>query len=401
MKIRTALRAIAALSIAAIPMATLSTPAFATSSIVFFTNASYTDIDQEDVDMKAAIEELGTVTDFDGGDGSASAWETALAGADALVFPELDCDEECDGLLGTSVLSNEAADVIAEFAAAGHTVIFTGAYTHQGLIDDLTGVSRTWGNSNVDEEWLLDIASDTLPESISRANYSGGISNWQDWTLDERVGVTPIYINAERDNVGVAAFSVGDGYLLYYAYDWYPDGDELVDGTRDAWDEALRLGAGGEFSSAVEETAGDINIGISLDLAVGDPVEGASAFAEATGLKSDTDWTLTLRSTPIVLDEGIVGDAGAILASVTIPAGLEPGTHTLTVVGTASDGTVYQRVLTFVIAGDGTLESEPILGDLEPVTLASTGVETSPVGLAALAFIAAGGIALAVRRRKA
>ncbi|MFM6967884.1 MAG: LPXTG cell wall anchor domain-containing protein [Microbacteriaceae bacterium] len=391
MKLFKLIAAAAAMSISA--LALVAVPAQATASIVMFSNENVTDPTEEDADMADALESLGTVTLFDGGDGSASAWTTALSGATALVLPEGD-------VFNSDYMTDAAADVLAGFVAAGHPIITTGAYEHADLIDYITEIDRDWEDDSVDGQWDLNIASDVLPESLPNANYAGGISNWADWTLDDRAGVTPIYIDSARTNVGVAAFAHGSGFIYYYGYDWYPDGEEITSGVRESWNEALRLGASGEFSAALE--ASPVAIGISLDIAVGDAIEGAPVTAEASGLKADTDWTLTLRSTPIVLDEGVVGNAGAILASVTIPAGLEPGTHTLTVVGTAADGTVYQRVLTFVIASDGTLESEPVLGALEVVELPNTGAgDFAPLGLSALALMFAGAAAVAVRRRKA
>lgn len=390
MKLFKMIAAAAAMSITA--LAIVAVPAQATVSIVMFSNGDVTDPSEEDADMADALESLGTVTLFDGGTGSASDWTTALNGATALVLPEGD-------VFNSDYMTDDAADVLAGFVAAGHPIITTGAYEHADLIDYITNVDREWEDDSVDGEWDLNIASDELPDTLPNANYAGGISNWADWTLDDRAGVTPIYINASRTNVAVAAFEHGDGFIYYYGYDWYPDSDDVTSGARESWNEALRLGASGAFSSALD--ASSIAMGIALDIAVGDAIEGAPVVAEASGLKAGTEWTLTLRSTPIVLDDGVVGNAGAILANVTIPAGLEPGTHTLTVVGTAADGTVYQRVLTFVIASDGTLESEPVLGALEVVELPNTGAgDTAPLGLAALALVVSGAAVVAVRRRK-
>ena len=378
-----------ALSLASVALVAL--PSQATVEIVMFSNADITDPGEEDADMAEALEALGSVTLFDGGDGSASAWTTAISGKTALVLPE-------GTLFGSDYLDEEAVDVIADFIAEGNPVIMTGAYDHADLIDAIQGVDRTWEDSSVDGEWALNITSDELPDTLPNANYAGGISNWADWTLADREGVFPIYIDSARSNVGVAAFEHGDGFAIYYGYDWYPDSDEIEDGTREAWNEALRLGAGGDFSSAVASSG--ISIGLSLVLEVGEAIEGAPVVAEASGLKPGSDWDLTLRSTPVVLDEGIVGDAGAILASVEIPAGLEPGTHTLTVEGTAEDGNSYKRVLTFVIDEDGLLGSEPVIGELIKIELAATGFDPVQLWLFALAVLAAGGIAVAVRRRK-
>jgi LPXTG-motif cell wall-anchored protein len=82
-----------------------------------------------------------------------------------------------------------------------------------------------------------------------------------------------------------------------------------------------------------------------------------------------------------------------------IPDGLEVGWHTLTLTGTAEDGTVYERVVRFEISAEGTLASEIEVLELTEVVLAATGAETAlPFGLGILALLA--GATLLVLRRK-
>jgi LPXTG-motif cell wall-anchored protein len=130
--------------------------------------------------------------------------------------------------------------------------------------------------------------------------------------------------------------------------------------------------------------------------------------ATGYGMKAASPWDLVLRSTPVTLDFGSVDGTGSVTVSAVIPDGLEVGWHSLTLTGTAEDGTIYERVVRFEIAADGTLASEIEVLDLaavaadvaavEPV-LAATGVETAaPFGLAVLALLA--GATLVVVRRK-
>lgn len=402
MKLKAPLAILAGLSIAVVPFAGLAAAQATTVNIVMFSLEGITDPAEEDTDMAAALASLGTVTNFDGGDGSAGAWTAALASADALVLPESDND---DGLLyGSAHLSAGAVTVIHDYIAAGHTVIGTGGYTSQGLIDDLTGITRTWEDDGLEDDgvWNLQVESDVLPATLPNANYAGGIDNWADWTDPQKVGVTPLYLNTEETNAGVATFTIGRGAFIYYGYDWYPEEEDVTSGAREAWNEALRLGASGAFTDAVNPVSTDLALDLSLDLEVGEVVAGATVVAQASGLKAGSPWDLVLRSTPITLDSGLVGTNGSVLSTVTIPEGLEVGTHTITITGTSADGVAYMRFVTFVIGADGTLASVPVLSDLTQVpapSLASTGVSAAvPFALAAFALLAGLGV-LAFRRK--
>lgn len=406
---KTALAILTGLSLAITPFAGLAAAQAATVSIVMFSNEDVTDPSEEDADMAAAMSDLGTVTLFNGGDGSAEAWTGALATADSLVLPE--------GIVYESAfLSAGAVDVIRAYIAAGHTVIGTGAYDHSGLIDDLTGISRNWNNGSLsgDDTWNLQVDSDELPSTLPNADYAGGISNYADWTDAQRVGVTPLYLNEEGTNAGVATFTIGSGAFVYYGYDWYPDPNDVSSGARAAWNDALRLGASGDFTDVVNPPVADVlAFNLTLNLAVGDAVAGANATAEASGLLAGSEWNLVLRSTPITLDTGLVGTDGRLISMVSLPAGLEAGAHTLTLTGTGADGVSYQRYVSFVIAADGTLASAPVLSDLmlasaeiavaavtapTPV-LAATGVSAAaPFALAVLALLA-GIVVVGFRRR--
>jgi hypothetical protein len=368
----------------------IATPANAVGDYQFmmFSKSGITDPNegQEDLTMKTALEEIGTVTVFDGGDGSAAAWTAAIAGKDALVFPEGNVYAQ------TSAMSAEAATVVKNWISAGGRALGTGSYTHTSFIDYLTGVTRTWNNGNLcpyhpDEpcdNYDLMLESATLPATISSGNYTGAISNWNDWTTEQKAGATEIYGKVAEGDAAIVQFAVGTGSFTYYAYDWYPDEDETLT-VLPEWNEALRLGAAGDYEDAV---SGGSGFALDLDLAleVGDTVAGADVNVSASGLQPATSWDLVLRSTPITLDFGTVGDGGSVASTVTIPAGLEPGWHTLTLTGTGADGKTYQRVASFLIAADGTLGEAVIYGEVTEVALADTGLAAA--GLVGVGLLA-------------
>jgi|GEM_PF-1144822 len=373
-----------------------------TASILMFSKEGITDPDvgQEDLAMAAALASIGTVTTFDGGNGSAAAWTAALAGKDAVVFPEGDVYDNADAM------STEAAAYIKSWISAGHTAIGTGSYTHSNFINYLTGVDFTWDDGGAEGDWSLQTPTEGAPETLPNVDYGGGITTYGDWTTEQKAAVTPLYLDASGTNLGVGSFPVGSGAFIYYAYDWYPDSADRESGASALWEDALRLGASNTLSP-IEQAPTVLGLDITLDLAVGDVVAGAPVDATGYGMKSDSPWDLVLRSTPVTLDFGRVDGTGSVTVSAVIPDGLEVGWHSLTLTGTAEDGTTYERVVRFEIAADGTLASDIEVLDLAKVAvvadpaLAATGVEAAvPFGLAVLALLA-GATLVVVRRKRA
>lgn len=362
-----------------------------TYSFVMFSKDGITDPEQEDATMKTALEEIGTVTLFDGGDGSASAWTAALAGKDAIVFPEGDVYSE------TAAMSSGAATVVKNWISNGGRAVGTGSYDHGDFIDYLTGIDRDWSDDSTDGVYTKLVSSDSLPETLPNGNYTGAITNYDEWTDAQKVNVTPIYQDLDNLDVAVAVFKVGRGSFTYYAYDWYPDNGE-ADTVLVAWNEALRLAASG----AVESASSEVGIDIVLTAELGDIVAGAPAEVSASNLKVGTEWELVLRSTPIILESGTVGLTGSISANVNIPSGLEPGWHTITLTGVGVDGKIYKRVLRFEIAVDGTLGTAASLGDIQVsnASLANTGSSSAALALLALLMVAAGVFITVANRKK-
>ena len=140
---------------------------------------------------------------------------------------------------------------------------------------------------------------------------------------------------------------------------------------------------------------------ISLDAAVGKPIAGSTATIIVEGLQIGAAWSATLRSTPIVIGTGSVNDAGRLAAVVTIPAGLEPGTHSITVLSTSAAGTPYSTVVYFTLSATGTL----LAISTSAVELAATGTDVAPSLFVAGGLLLAGaaftGVTVMRRRRTA
>ena len=214
------------------------------SHVLFVSNLTFSDTTQEDVETLASIEATdAVVTVFDGGDGSAAAWTTALAGIDIIVIPEAERGSiYVPG--GTSVMSDAAAAVVKSWVTAGGSIVGLGAYSHFLLVNYLTGLDygEVWVSYWApDGEWERQpAASDTMPAAIPNVNYSGGLAGFDLWPAELSAPVTPWYLSADGTNLGVGSFAIGAGSYLYVAYDWFPDGGDIGSGARGVWDTVLQ-----------------------------------------------------------------------------------------------------------------------------------------------------------------
>ena len=168
-------------------------------------------------------------------------------------------------------------------------------------------------------------------------------------------------------------------------------------------------------------TAVDPILSLDLGLAVGDAVAGAPVTVSGSGLQEGSDYTGILRSTPVQLFGGTIGAAGDFTNSAVLPEGLSAGQHTVTLAGTAADGSPVTRVVYFTVSATGTVlyisdtraqtaeeaaaslatASAPTAATaaLAAPSLATTGFEGAPLGLAALLLLLAGATLVVGRRR--
>jgi hypothetical protein len=154
-------------------------------------------------------------------------------------------------------------------------------------------------------------------------------------------------------------------------------------------------------SHTVEITAAATELGLNLNMAVGDLAAGAEVELSGKGLQADSAYEVVVRSTPTTIAFGSVASDGTFTNTGVLPAGLEAGQHTVTLSGIAADGTAASRVAYFTINSDGMLTyisytaAETLV---DTATLASTGFDAAPLGAAALLLLA--GTALMVQRRR-
>lgn len=137
---------------------------------------------------------------------------------------------------------------------------------------------------------------------------------------------------------------------------------------------------------------------VSLGVPVGGFIPGSTTSINAQGLQSTAPFEVVLRSTPQTLASG-AAVSGAVNTSVTMPAGIEPGWHSLTFSSVAADGTSFSQVLYFLVSDASTLVAT---STTPPSKLASTG-SAAPGLLGNASFVllvGAGLIGLSLLRRK-
>lgn len=124
-------------------------------------------------------------------------------------------------------------------------------------------------------------------------------------------------------------------------------------------------------------------VGMALQSAVGSMVEGTPVSFTGVAMKAGSTYVLQVNSEPIILATGTIADGGRISGLPRLPA-LPPGTHTLRLTTTGSDGSSLTIAQVFVVGEDGRFVSisDPA-GSVEHATgtsrdrLAYTGVQSS------------------------
>lgn len=120
---------------------------------------------------------------------------------------------------------------------------------------------------------------------------------------------------------------------------------------------------------------------ITLGASTGQLVSGSTVAIVASGLQATAPYEVVVRSTPQTIGNGNAV-SGAVNTSVTLPAGLEAGWHSLTFSSTASDGSTVTSVAYFKVSASGTLLAT---SSTIPAELANTGFDALP-------FLATGGM---------
>jgi LPXTG-motif cell wall-anchored protein len=188
---------------------------------------------------------------------------------------------------------------------------------------------------------------------------------------------------------------------IAYGADEFADG---VDANRDQWIRASAQGALGlglpDYSSI--GTVAPVEAGLATIDCDGTPspskatVTASSGAVEAggtvdlaaTGFAAGETVRIDLHSTPIQLGTAVADATGAVHTTVTIPADVEPGDHTIVLTGETSGATASVAI---------TVDAPQSAGEALPVTGSHSGA-TATVGLG-LVVLGAGLVSLGRRRQ--
>jgi uncharacterized repeat protein (TIGR02543 family) len=91
-----------------------------------------------------------------------------------------------------------------------------------------------------------------------------------------------------------------------------------------------------------------------INVPVGSSIDNAPVELTADGLLDQSQYTVTVHSSPQVIDRGTIW-SGRLNTVVKIPAGLEAGWHRLVIEGTAADGTPWIETNNFEVSATGVL----------------------------------------------
>ncbi len=184
----------------------------------YFSDGAFGDTGREVVNMRADLVMLGhTVTDFSGsGD---AAWTAAIAGASALVIPELERGDLAAALSATA----EAA--IASFVNGGGILVIAGDGSNNalGLLNSIFGYALTQSTFTAGGTTNLG------PDAAGTA-YAGGpdpLGNL-DGTLLVNTASLPggaLNLYSDAGATSVMQIGVGSGHVALLGFDWFEEDD--------------------------------------------------------------------------------------------------------------------------------------------------------------------------------
>jgi uncharacterized repeat protein (TIGR02543 family) len=122
---------------------------------------------------------------------------------------------------------------------------------------------------------------------------------------------------------------------------------------------------------------------VDIQVPVGSAIANAPVDLDVDGLKDQTGYTVTVHSTPQIIDQGTIW-SGRLNTTVRIPSNLEAGWHRLVIEGTAADGTPWTEESYFKVSPGGILLAT---SEVVPAELAMTGSNSVPVFYGAGALI--------------
>ena len=359
MKLRTAAAFAALIGLVAGPFlsAIVAAGPVAVSTVAVFSNDTYTDVEEEDTNLIDDLEAGGhTVVLIE--ELTAEAFTAGLDGAQVLAIPEVDSGE----ILADA--SAELLDVIASFVDGGGRILFFGSSDPTGLMNELFGYELEY----LGEFCVPEAAGDTSTAAVGDCVLTAEAADTEmadgpaDLAyVDDSTSVAPASLpdgstvfyegvagavpgsagtaGVVLDLVASASMPYGDGAVLFFGWDWFPDaegGDSVAAGVAEEaeWATVLDLGVSQPEVSASSPAAGTLDL--TMDSPSTQPVFVALVIngtphtvviaAKTTSASFDVGGQATVAWTVPGwgIGEGTVDVAGATAAPPAAPAPAAP-----------------------------------------------------------------------------
>lgn len=186
--------------------------------------------------ISAALTDAGyDVTPFDGGDGSESAWTTALTDIEVFVLPEQEEGNFYEPDSPPSWLSADAHDALVAWIQAGGAMLQSSACDpiEVSVLSAAVGINYAnvadCGAAEPSLRWINDAG---LPAELDAANGTYGL-NLTDMSSEQREALTVWYAGNDLDDcdgsvveyLAAGVFTAGSGRVAFEAWDYFNDSE--------------------------------------------------------------------------------------------------------------------------------------------------------------------------------
>ena len=224
-------------------LATVATPLSASAApgddILVFSNPNVVDttagVDGGEYEWLSAALTAGgyDVVPFDGGDGSDTAWTTALTDIEVFVLPEQEVGDFYNPAAPPAWLSESAKDALVAWVRAGGVMLQSSACdpVEVSVMSEAVGVDYAnvvdCSAADPAPRWIDDA---TLPAQLDNANGTYGFS-LTDMSDEQLAPLTVWYAGSEPDSctgalsesLAVGVFAAGSGRVAFEGWDYYND----------------------------------------------------------------------------------------------------------------------------------------------------------------------------------
>ncbi len=220
----------------AVPLPAAAAPG---DDVLVFSNGSVVDtipgVDGGEYEWISAALTAGgyDVVPFDGGDGSALAWTTALTDIEVFVLPEQERGDFFDPSAPPAWLSEAAKDALVDWIQAGGAMLLSSACdpNHVSVLSEAVGVDYAnvvdCSAVNPAPRWIDDA---TLPAELDDANGTYGLA-LADMTAEQLAPLTVWYAGTYLDEctgelgdaLAAGVFDAGSGRVAFEGWDYYND----------------------------------------------------------------------------------------------------------------------------------------------------------------------------------